>query len=497
MNSDYFQDFKDYTSKNTNLVMVMIIFSIGIINLFYGEKMQLSNGFGADGVIYGNWARDFFGTVFKPGDYQIFKRIFPSAFVHFSLCILRIPLSDINIIKGFEIYNFVLLLITVYTLGLITDYLNFSNKGKWLAFTGFFLNFIYLKHMLYIPVISDVSAFTFGTLLLYFYLKKNRIALLIVMIIGTFSWPIFIFGAMILLLFPTEDIIPAKTPNHYNIIFSILIVAGAFGYIYYRHFIQGIIRSNIGHNPINESVIALSIGFCLTYLFFGLKNILDSGSLYQIGSWIKRDNMKYILIGLFLGFLFTCIVIVTLAASTKIPGGVGRLWTKLYVFFDHLLIAPVARPFYPVVPHISCFGPLIILTIFLWKQIARTIHQYGNGLTLFMTAHFILTTMPSSRQLLNFFPFFVIFTVKAFEEFRFKASYYWFIAIISLLYSKVWLRINVTDTESSLLNPLGNKYIMNYFLYNNDFAYIAHTFIVIITIIVFYFVFSNKIFSED
>jgi hypothetical protein len=417
-----------------------------------------------------------------------------------------IPLSDSNIIRGFEIYNLILFLITAYTLGRLTDYLKFSNKGKWLAFVGLFLNYSFFKHMLYMPVLTDQSAFAFGMLLLYFYMTKNNIGLIIISIIGIFSGQIFIFGALILLIFPKKDIsstsVPnndiVSAPNNYNIIVSITIIIFAFIYIYYRHFIQGAVRTlDTGHLPINEQFIYLSISFLLAYLFIGLKFILDSADLYVLKNWINKDNSKLLIVGVLLGLIFSVIVIITLAINTKLPGGVGRLIPKAIKFFDHFLLGSISKPFYPVIPHVIYFGPFTILTIYLWKQITNNIHKYGNGLTLFIAFHFILTTIPMGRQIMNFFPFFVIFTVMAYEELDLNKSYYWFIAIMSLLCSKVWLRLNFVGSEPSLMSTVTSKYLMSYGYYMNDAMYAIQGSIVIVTFILFYVIFSKKIFGVD
>src|SRR5712692_839709 len=189
--------------KSANHLMVGAMLVIGVANILWAEQLTVNGGFGWDGLWYSAWARDFYHNIFvvRVPEYYV-QRILPSAIVHYGMRVLGVSRTDQNIILAFQVYNLLLLLLSVHIWGSIANRLRISNRGKWLGFCFLFLNYAILKNNFYHAVLTDTSAFTLGLLMFYFFLADNRVGLLAVILAGGFTWPTVPYMAALLYVFP-------------------------------------------------------------------------------------------------------------------------------------------------------------------------------------------------------------------------------------------------------------------------------------------------------
>ncbi|MEY2490462.1 MAG: hypothetical protein QOC70_2404, partial [Verrucomicrobiota bacterium] len=144
--------------KNTNFLMTLVMLLIGVASILWAEKLEINQGFGWDGVGYATWAKNFYQSVIidKVPDYYV-KRILPSAIVHYGSRLVTAPfLPDAkrdailnesrNVVRCFDLYNLLLVLVAVSTWGLIARELNISRRGTWFGFCFLFLNYAILKN---------------------------------------------------------------------------------------------------------------------------------------------------------------------------------------------------------------------------------------------------------------------------------------------------------------------------------------------------------------
>ena len=97
---------------------------------------------------------------------------------------------------------------------------------------------------------------------------------------------------------------------------------------------------------------------------------------------------------------------------------------------------------------------------------------------------------------MNILPVFMIFTVKALDQFPWKASYYVFVGYLSLIFSKVWLLINAKPTPDPAVPEYlafpWQKLFMNSGYFVSGLSYIIQGSIVLLTGIVLYFLFVHN-----
>ncbi len=93
----------------------------------------------------------------------------------------------------------------------IAEELDLHQSGLWFGFVGIFVNFAFFKYAWYYPVLTDVSAAALSLAMLLFYLRRRQLPLVIVTLMGAYTWPTLIYIGLFLLMFPRESIVEQKT----------------------------------------------------------------------------------------------------------------------------------------------------------------------------------------------------------------------------------------------------------------------------------------------
>src|SRR5262249_40135288 len=103
----------DYLASDGGLIAAAFLLTLAC-NVM-GERVPVGDGFGAHGVLYGSWARDFHEEVFvKQVNAYYVQRILPAAVVHYSMRLLGVPRSDAAILRAFGLYAVALLVIAAW-----------------------------------------------------------------------------------------------------------------------------------------------------------------------------------------------------------------------------------------------------------------------------------------------------------------------------------------------------------------------------------------------
>src|SRR4051812_37912658 len=277
----------------TNLLMAVAMLLAGIPNIFWAEKLTVGGGFGWDGVLYGAWVRNFFRLVFidRVPEYNL-QRIVPSAILHYALRLMGIARTDANILRGFDIYNLVLLTIGAWVWGLIADRLGITTKGKWLGFAFLFLNYATLKLNFYTPASTDTTAFFLGMLLFYAYLAERPLGILMVMVVSYFTWPTLPLFAAILYVFPRRREIVAPAPPSKRL--NVLAAAGAAAAVALGTFLLAVpLRATSFFIfglalRIDYPVLYISLACSVAYVFAAVRSATADDRLYDVRRWLSE-----------------------------------------------------------------------------------------------------------------------------------------------------------------------------------------------------------------
>jgi len=472
----------------SDYAMIFTTLGIALCCFFFGERITIGDGFGWDGQFSRTMVKDFFNQLVNVGvnDHR-FQRILPCAIIHYSLRALSIPLTDYWIIKAFGIFNIMLLIFISYIWSLIADHLKISLKGKWLGFTAFFLNFAVLKWAFYNPTLTDISGYAIGITMLLLFLKNKLTGLYIVTVLGAFTWPIALFIGSLLLFFPKDDINPAPVRFHFNIILAALSAFIVFAGIKYALFHGYVIGFGVT-KPVLP-VINLSIACSLLYIFFGLKNILNNKSFFDLRFLIGKIHFKR-----------QVIVVITFIAIKAIIffGSHDHVGLGITKVFGKTMLLCIAQPFIFFISHILFYGPIIILALFMWKSVCRLIQNHGLGLTLCVILSFVLSLNSESRVHIFSYPLIVPFIIKAVDSLKWKKSCYWFMAVLSIILSKAWLIINTQPLNMNVPAEQFREfpfqfYFMNHGPWMSNIMYIVQGSVVLLCgAIIYFFLFHRS-----
>ena len=484
--------------KSANHLMVGAMLVIGVANILWAEQLTVNGGFGWDGLWYSAWARDFYHNIFvvRVPEYYV-QRILPSAIVHYGMRVLGVSRTDQNIILAFQVYNLLLLLLSVHIWGSIANRLRISNRGKWLGFCFLFLNYAILKNNFYHAVLTDTSAFTLGLLMFYFFLADNRVGLLAVILAGGFTWPTVPYMAALLYVFPRQKEPAGVTEGgHRPSKLNFLLAASVSGltlvallYVATRHldlwlaFFGRVLR-------IDFQFLYVSMAAVLIYLFLGLKTADDDRRLFDFRAVLKSIRWKRATAAVFL------IALIKLTVH-QLASGQDMEWGSFKGFVVYCFLSSLTEPFIFLVAHVVYYGPVILLLLFFWKPFCQSISEFDIGMRFFIMLNVVLSINPQSRYQINVVTAFIVVLVLLLDRagLSYRSLPFW--ALLCLFYSKVWYRFNTApQIDDGTMDALQRFPLQHYFMNSGPWMshqmYLIHGGLILLTGILLYFLFVRN-----
>ena len=478
--------------------MMLVMLGFGLVSLRWQEKLPVGDGFGWDGVNYGTWAKDFYKSVVvdKLTGYYV-QRMAPSAIVHYGTRAVLFPFysqeqvrqilaQNETIIIAFGIYNLLLLLFSVYLWARIADKLGITERGKWFGFCALFLNYAIAKSNFYQPVLTDTSAFFLGLLMFYFFLKRNSIGLLGVMIAGGFIWPTLPITAAILIVFPrTEesDEPPVPAPVAVRTLSVGISAAACLAvlalFIYFVR--QGIAQDwdKAESLRVDFGLVYLSMAAAIIYLFWGFKAALMDSRLFNIRYLLKTFQWKWAVAAVLVLVLLRITV-----HHLALP--VPSTWT-FKLLFIYIFISALTEPFIFVVSHAIYYGPIILLIVVFWRLFCDQAGRFGVGFRLFVLLNLFLSICPQSRYQIPAISAFVIVMVCIVDRLGLQRWDMVAWIALSLFYSKIWFIFNTAPMAPSGMASLLSFPLQNFFMNSGPWMshsmYIVQGSIILVTLV--------------
>ena len=435
-------------ARRWGVFLVVAMLAAATLNHVFSEKIGIKGGFGWDGSYYGAWAVDFHGEVLSKGLNAYYaQRMLPSAIVHYSLRLLGIEPTVHNVIHGFGVLNIACLTLCAWLWVLTARHLRVERGGLILGFIGLFVNFFVLKWSPYYPVLTDVPTYLVGFLTIYFYLTQRRGALLATTILSSFMWPTALYLGALLLLFPREPATDTGAPARHPALpiaaalvpFAVLL--GITGYLGWTAW-----EIPFGVRQPIRWMLPLSVALMLGYVFFACWSLFNNEKLCDIRYWKRRVLSPdfYVVV-----VVLVAIKILLSMISYEPP---SLEHEKLHVTV--IAMTGVARPGAFFIPHALVFGPIALLALIAWQPTVRLIRQHGIGLSLAIALGVLVGLKSESRNLVNILPLVVPFVVLACAKLARQPGFLWGFFVVSLAFSKLWLRINVSGDPDAWPNRL-------------------------------------------
>jgi hypothetical protein len=492
----------------------LILLLWGLFSILFKSIIPVAGGFGWDGAFYGRVAMDFPNMIGNIDSYGA-NRIFPGILLHYLSTILSIPLNPKSVLWEYRIYNVVILVCSSIFWVFISNRLLLKPIAKWIGFCALFINFPLLTFHFYYPALTDGTAFFISILMLYSYLEKKNILLLVVTAISFFTWPVCVVLGFLLFIYANADtsfwsynnkrisllfILFILLPflalwvglNFKQELLNIFVQLGSIGLIFKKGFISDC------YLPFNYNYFIngfLGIGFIGVMYWFILKNF-DFLKFFR-SNFHANLLLKFFIIII---ILITLMILKRLICSTSLP-----TFTALMYFKNYFRGLNVNFPFQFIVGQITYWGPIILLLIIFFKDFIRQLQTFSLPIMFGFLFTVIFIINSESRSIIYFYPFIVIVILKTldFSKFRnlrlFAISFF----LISLIYSKVWLPIELPSNDSPENIAYGydhfpsQSYFMNFAYFMNFQMYLVHATVAAIFFTILYFIIKKPKQSEE
>jgi hypothetical protein len=460
-------------------ILVMGIISI-LATAFFNEVIPVCGGFGFDGEFFGKIAQDYPANITKTIDSKYFQRSLPSLIVYSVATVFNIATSKENIIILFSSYNLALLLICVTAWRRIVKLFELLPYVNWLGFAALFINFSSLKFPFFYPVLTDLTGFTLSVLLIPTLKTNNKVAVLLIMLLGAVTWPAIGYICVVILLFNNVEIVREERYNKINTFIAFLVAfmfAGLAGYLIYRHpHMRG---GWLEHTYIVKNGIIPSLMATFLVVFFSVQKLIKGVNFYSLAIF-RAVDFKYGVIGI---VLFLAIDVIGKFLSNKYNIHSGY---SIRMYLNDILIIGSRQPFCFILGHFVYFGPLFVICLLKWEKMCHIIHKMGWKMFLIM-AQFLFFMMDSeSRHIIGYIPFLTIILVQLFSAYP-GNQFLITVLVLSFVFSKSWAPMRTFPFSDWMEN-----YTMNFGCYFSDAIYIFYLVIFSVIAFIFHKLLQNK-----
>lgn len=406
------------------------------------EKIAKGDGFGADGVRYGQAAIALAQAEFRPDTYVV-QRILPSAVAHYALRAFGLPLDPPSVIVAFEVLNWMSILLMLWLWHLIARDFRLSPKLEFIGLIGLVWTFASIKWPAYYPVLTDTTAAALGMAMVFVYLRGYRLTLVALTLASAFVWPSGPLVGAILVAWPRRPLAADLSDGRrLSPTFTLAIAAILSAALTLLALLQNgqqiapyLDWSGTQSAPL--LVVSATLLFAFLYMAVGAILMAQRDLLGGPIEAIKALDWRMAL--LVLGGLGAVKFFQgTWAVPTK-GGEVGSLWHALQLF----AALGVQLPGKFLVAHVVYLGPTIGLALLMWPRIARCSAEIGWGASSVLLFAVLFSINSESRHLILLYPMVVVLVALALNTAKLdiKTSFVFLFAITSLWFAKPWLVI--------------------------------------------------------
>ena len=450
--------------------MPLILLIWGILYTLFGPVINRNNGLGFDGATYGTIIKDFYDILenSRMNSYQV-QRIFPLFLADLVLNIFRLPVEDYFIIKFFQIYNLILLVVCTFIWNSIAKIYSLDLKYVWTGFILGFISFGIAEMTFYYPVLTDTTAFCLGFSLLYFHLKDNLAGKIFITILGAFTWPSLVYVCFLLILFPmnarfefnfasdTDKVKKQKSLKFY-IALIIPLVFFITSIYYVREYFGGLPFEDVttpffGRLLYVDAFLNLIFMTYLIFVFLPVR-ITISDTVIFLKKLFKNFKFTNLLI---CAVIYVLVYLMKLTFSNDAEYGTGPSFSRLIYTIS---IYSITKPFVYVVTSVTYFGPAFIILFFFLKHYKQHVYELGTGVYLSFILSFVLVFTSEVRLIINFLPFIILFTVLVLRGLNLKNSILIWLGIFSVILSKIYIPLYKI--------PADNAIFRDFFVYPNQ-----------------------------
>lgn len=427
----------------------------------FPDIIPINQQFGFEGAFfYKAVAKDFYRAIFVEGvnAYSI-QRIFPFGLLHYVFRLLNLPFTDASMIRYFELYNVVVVMLAIYYWRQTARLLHLNTAATWSGYIGLLLNFATLKYDTYVPFTYDRTAMLVGLMSIYYHLTRSPIRLLLTALLSLMVWPTALFCNLCLLLIPPFLQIDQRGNRPLSLLWAVGSSLGFAGLCIFTLFIKHIVSTHVA--PAEETLLPLSIVLITAYFAYTQYTIANTllgrpQELWRVFKQILQQPKAWAM---------AAVLIVAYLGLTKGIGMQSKEHLNAASFLVNIVYGAVSRPLQSIVAHSNYYGLPVVLALLYWRRVCDTLRELGLGIGVLFMLLMLLSVNCETRQLANLLP--VLVVVGAMVVHKLDPRPWAVVATAGLFFvqSKVWLRINAFDPTFGQPNdrfPVSNSSLSEY-----------------------------------
>lgn len=480
--------------------MTLIVVLMAAASLLAGERVQAGGGLGWDGVTYAKLVLTMDRLIAADGlDTYYAQRLLPAALIRGMLLALRQPLTNTSVIQAFALYNAVLAVGSTLVWRRIADRLDFGLGARWIGFSALFVTWAFAKQNFFYPVLTDMTAYLLGMLMLLFSIEKKRWALLGVTVAAAFCWPVAaLSGAVLLLLLHTTGdriwvassglrlrggraraaVVAALAAAAVLLVAIALTASGAacplvdagFGMLVAE--LPAGVGARLPGARACAGVAKLLTAVPTLFLFGAAVAWLAlSGLRVRAAAREARRIRSLDILAAALGILIPMIGIKLLSNPALPTVSSPFLLARLVLFPSGGMILM------PLVSLAVFWGPAVLLLLFRWRAVTVAARRLGPGVVSVLCLNLAFGAVGEPRFITLAWPFLVASAVKMLNDDKVSKVFGLGFAILSLSFAQFWLPLNYetwdTSDYSNLLILPKQLYFMHYGLWMSWAGYVA------------------------
>jgi len=468
-------------------LMALLVTLFGLAAICFSDRMPVNNGMGFDGRVYGAIVKDLRHQVFdRQLDLRFIQRVLPCAVVHYMLRAVGISLQEnVNIIHGFQAYNLLLLVIGAYLWSAIAGQLHLGRRGAWLGFVALFGNFAVLRLTFYYPVLTDTTAVVIGLVLVYGFLGRHSLLVMLAGLASAFSWPPALYMSALLLLFPRSAARPAVPFRPisfflYAVPATVIVVVAAYLF-YVKHVI---LASHVAQTW--RATAPLAIGIVFVFLAVAVRWLIDQDILTRLVHGYREMSFRPLIM------TATMFALAKLALHFWLIPRFESAAASITFVVQAEFVSSIAKPAVFLVAHVVYYGPIILVAIFFWPSITANLRSLGLGAVLTALLGLVQGVTSESRHLLAFLPLLVALAAQAMERARLPRGHDIVFVLTTLVASKFWMPMTVVSHGPFDAFP-SQSYLMNQGPWMSNLSYAIQSAAVLVLLAIFGWYYRRKI----
>jgi hypothetical protein len=454
--------------------MAAIVLVLGVVSIWFGDRIGVNAGQGWDGLGYMHWSDEFWHRVVEVGvtKYQA-QRVLPSLLVYITAHPLGVTPTVAHHLVAFMLLDLAMLLgACLLWAHLALRVMGWRPVVAWVGFVALFGSFANARHALYDPVLGDPTAFFLGMLMTWGFLARKPWAVWLAGLFGAFTWPPLWPAACVLLLFPRPREPVAVAEARWTKPLAAVLALCATAFLVYNGFIyRGDPVPDIGDEKLIDWVrgdlLWLTVPLFAAQLATGWYLLGRDRRVWKLGVWLPA--------------LAGIAVIYGLRAYWVHKVGTEEGGPTYVQFVGENTLEMLRGPLWGLVHHVVYYGPIVVVALLAWPRVCAVVAEWGTGAAICAATIVAFSAASESRQWIHLFPLLVVLALAATADAWTPRRALVFTAL-ALAWSKLWFRIGFTEIHGHHEQP-DQRYFMNHGPYASDRSWLVHLVAAVLTVI--------------